>query len=39
QCLEVCPGEAPGPEPDRRETREQLLEKFARLHPGKTPVL
>lgn len=38
QCLDVCPVEAPGPDPDRVETRDQLLAKFAKLHPGKTPV-
>jgi hypothetical protein len=29
---------APLPDPDRRETREQLLEKFKKLHPKRTPV-
>lgn len=38
QCLDVCPVEAPGADPDRVETREQLLAKFAELHPGKAPV-
>jgi ferredoxin len=38
QCFEVCPNEAPQPDPDHVETREQLLAKFAKLHPGKKPV-
>ncbi len=38
QCYEVCPVEAPVQDPDIQETREQLLAKFAELHPGKEPV-
>jgi len=37
QCLEVCPVEAPQADPDHKETKEQLLAKFAKLHPGKKP--
>lgn len=37
QCLDVCPVEAPTPDPDIEETREELLAKFAKLHPGKDP--
>ena len=37
QCYEVCPVEAPQPDPDNVETQEQLLAKFAKLHPGKQP--
>jgi ferredoxin len=37
QCLDVCPVEAPGADPDRPESREDLLVKFARLHPGSKP--
>lgn len=37
QCFEVCPVEAPQPDPDNVETKEQLLAKFAKLHPGKKP--
>jgi ferredoxin len=37
QCYEVCPVEAPEPDPDHEETREELLEKFASLHPDKEP--
>jgi ferredoxin len=38
QCLDVCPVEAPGPDPEHREAREQLLAKFRKLNPGKEPV-
>ncbi len=37
QCLEVCPVEAPGPDPDVEETHDQLLAKFRKLHPGQEP--
>ncbi|NLS78273.1 MAG: YfhL family 4Fe-4S dicluster ferredoxin [Chloroflexi bacterium] len=37
QCADVCPEGAPVPDPDREETREELLAKFAKLNPGKTP--
>lgn len=38
QCKEVCPFPfAIKPDPEHQETREQLLEKFHRLHPRKTP--
>jgi ferredoxin len=33
QCLSVCPNEAPGPDPDHKETKEELLAKKNRLHP------
>jgi len=39
QCVEVCPVEAPVPDPDHQETQEELLEKFRRLHPGMEPKL
>ncbi len=38
QCYEVCPVEAPAADPANVESREQLLAKFAALHPGKEPV-
>jgi len=38
QCYEVCPVEAPVADPDREETREELLAKFRRLYPDKEPV-
>jgi ferredoxin len=37
QCVEVCPVDAHVPDPDHAETREQLLAKWHRLHPGETP--
>ena len=37
QCYEVCPVEAPVPDPDHVESREELLAKFQKLHPGKEP--
>jgi ferredoxin len=37
KCAEVCPVEAPKPDPDRKESREQLLAKWKTLHPGETP--
>jgi len=37
QCVEVCPVEAPVADPDRQETKEELLAKFHKLHPGKEP--
>ena len=39
QCAAVCPVEAPGPDPDKRESKEVLLERWKKLHPGKTPKL
>jgi len=37
QCVEVCPVDAPVPDPDHKESRDELLAKFRRLHPGKEP--
>ena len=37
KCAEICPLNASVPDPDHAETREQLLEKWRRLHPGETP--
>ncbi len=39
KCVETCPVNAPVPDPDRKESREQLLEKWKKLHPGETPKL
>ncbi len=39
QCIAVCPVDCIVPNPDYQETKEQLLEKFKRLHPDKEPVL
>ncbi|MBI4284512.1 MAG: YfhL family 4Fe-4S dicluster ferredoxin [Chloroflexi bacterium] len=38
RCSEVCPVDAPHPDPDYPETREQLLQKWRRLHPNEEPV-
>jgi len=37
QCYEVCPVEAPQPDPNHEETQEELLAKFKALHPDKEP--
>jgi ferredoxin len=37
RCAGVCPVEAPVPDPAKKETREQLLEKWKKLHPGEIP--
>lgn len=37
KCWMVCGTSAPVPDPEQRESREQLLEKFMRLNPGKKP--
>jgi ferredoxin len=37
KCAEVCPVGAPVPDPDRKETKEQLLKKWEGLHPGEKP--
>jgi len=37
KCAETCPVNAPNPDQDNKETREQLLEKWKKLHPGETP--
>jgi len=39
KCAEVCPVDASQPDPDHQETREQLLEKWKKLHPGETPAV
>ena len=38
RCAAVCPVDAPHPDPKHPETKAQLLEKWRKLHPGKTPV-
>ncbi len=38
QCVSVCPVDCIVPNPDYKETKEELLEKFKRLHPDKEPV-
>lgn len=36
RCAEVCPFEAPVPDPEHKESREQLISKWKKLHPGET---
>lgn len=33
QCAEICPVEACQPDPNHKETRKQLEEKYKKLHP------
>lgn len=37
RCVEVCPVDCCVTDPDRKESREQLLAKWSTLHPGETP--
>ncbi len=37
QCVEVCPVDSIVPDENNKETKEQLLEKFKKLHPDKEP--
>ena len=37
RCAEVCPVDACVPDPEHAESREQLLDKWRRLHPCETP--
>jgi ferredoxin len=37
KCVEVCPVDCCVPDPAHKESREQLLEKWKKLHPGETP--
>ncbi len=37
KCAEVCPVNAPITDPAHKETHDQLLEKWRKLHPGKNP--
>jgi ferredoxin len=37
KCVEVCPVDCCIPDPEHKESREQLLEKWKKLHPGETP--
>ena len=38
ECEVTCAVMAPRPDPDHKETREQLLDKYTKLHPKRTPV-
>jgi hypothetical protein len=33
KCAEVCPVDAPKPDPKHQETKEALLAKYKKLHP------
>jgi ferredoxin len=37
KCAEVCPVSAPVPDPANKESHDQLLAKWKKLHPGQTP--
>ncbi len=37
KCAEVCPVDCCVPDPEHKESREELLEKWQKLHPGETP--
>ncbi len=37
RCTDVCPVGAPVPDPGHAAGKEELLEKWKRLHPGETP--
>ena len=39
KCVEVCNIGCPVPDPDREESKEQLLEKWRSLNPGKVPLV
>jgi ferredoxin len=39
KCAEVCPVDCCSLDPQHQETREQLLKKWHKLHPGKTPAV
>jgi ferredoxin len=39
KCAEVCPVDACVPDPAHKETRQQLLEKWRKQNPGKTPAV
>jgi len=37
RCVEVCPVDCCVADDDHKESKEQLLEKWKKLHPGETP--
>ena len=39
RCVEICPLDAPQPDPDHVETKEQLMEKWHKLYPNETPAV
>ena len=36
-CVDMCPVDAPQLDPDHKESQEELLAKWQKLHPGGTP--
>ena len=39
KCVDVCPVDCCVLDSEREETKEQLLEKWSKLHPGETPTV
>jgi len=37
RCADLCPVDACIPDPDKEESKEKLLEKWRKLHPGDEP--
>ena len=37
RCAEICPVDACAADPTRKESKDQLLGKWQKLHPGQTP--
>jgi ferredoxin len=37
QCVEICPVASVVPDPAHQESRDQLLAKWKKIHPGETP--
>ena len=37
KCVEICPVDACELDPEHEESRDELLEKWKKLHPGETP--
>lgn len=39
RCAEICPVGCCMPDPNHKETKEDLLQKWHKLHPGETPAV
>lgn len=39
KCVDICPVDCCIPDPEHEESREELLEKWKKLHPGETPTV
>ena len=37
RCVELCPADCIVLDPEHKESREELLQKWQKLHPGETP--